>query len=110
MIIMQSPRYLDDKKLNDFHPAEFPEITEELAELKKRLKDFHQADDSQVIISFVKDHLIRADLVASHPALTKILQSKGSCAHLENLFLITNRNTKFRDSLERYLKIEMSTF
>lgn len=102
-------RYFQENKDNDFHPAAFPEVVEELAALKVQLNKFQLPDVDLVIISYAKSHSVRADFVKSHAALIKILNSKGSCAHLENIFTACVSHERFRNSLETYLKNEMNS-
>jgi hypothetical protein len=102
-------RYFNENKDNAFHPAAFPEVVEELAALKLKLNKFQLPDVDLVVISYAKSHSVRADLVKSHAVLIKILTSKGSCAHLENIFTACVSNATFRNSLETYLKNEMNS-
>ncbi|RAW02009.1 hypothetical protein [Pseudochryseolinea flava] len=103
-------RYFEDNKPSDFHPADFPEVVAEVADLRARLENILQPDNDIVIISYVRHHAIGCDLAKSHAALIKILNTKGSCAHLENVFVACGTNTQFRNSLENYVKSEINVY
>lgn len=103
-------RYFESNKPSHFHPAEFPEVAAELEDLKALLKDIHQPDNDIIIISYAKNHAISSDVAKSHAALVKILNTKGSCAHLENIFTACGANELFRNSLENYVKKEINAY
>ncbi len=103
-------RYFKDNNARDFHPTEFPEIVAELAALKVRLGNFQQSEIGVIIISCAKTHSVRSDYAKSHAVLIKYFPQKGSCAHLENIFSACSGNARFTNSLETYLKNEMSAF
>jgi UDP-glucose 6-dehydrogenase len=88
---------------DDFRSSDFPLVVKELAEIKERVKPWHYASNEIVVLSYVKDHMIRADLARSHPGVVEILTSKNTCCHLEDLFVLCKENERFRLSLENYV-------
>ena len=92
------------KDTDDFHTGDFPHVVKELAEIKQMIKPLWHVDNKIIIISYLKDHMIRSDLAQSHPQLVQILTSKNTCRFLEDLFLSSRGNTGFRLSLENYIE------
>jgi len=86
-----------------FVPAGFPEIDREINMIKAQLEDPGGAGQSEVIISYCKDHSVRSDLALSQSALVKILRSADSCRYMEDLFSASKGNESFRSGLENYL-------
>jgi hypothetical protein len=91
------------KNANGFQPSDFPEAIKELAAIKEMIQSLRHRDNADIIVSYLKDHMIRTDLTQSHPKLVAILTSKNACHFLEDLFLDSRDNAGFRLSLESYV-------
>ena len=91
------------KNANSFQPLDFPEAIKELAAIKELIKPLHHVDNATMIVSYLKDHMIRTDLTQSHPKLVAIILSKNTCHFLDDLFLDSRENASFRLSLESYV-------
>jgi hypothetical protein len=88
---------------DEFVPAKFPEIDSEINTIKAQLKGSGGADQSEVIISYCKDHSVRSDLALSQSALVKILRSMDACQYMEDLFSASKGNESFRRGFENYV-------
>jgi hypothetical protein len=93
---------------NGFQPLDFPEVIKELAAIKDMIRPLHQVENAAIVVSYLKDHMIRTDLTQSHRELVAILTSKNTCHFLEDLFLASRENASFRLSLENYVVDQFS--
>ena len=93
---------------DDFHPSNFPEIGKELAEIKRLVIPLRYVDNEVIILSYLKNRHLRADLALSHPKIIEILANKDNCRHLEDLFVSCKENDRFRLSLENYVVYQLN--
>jgi len=91
-----------------FIPANFPEIDKEIGMIKAQVKGPGNADQCAVMISYFKDHSIRADLVRSQAAFVKIILSMTTCRYIEGLFNASKGNERFRNGFENYLSVKLA--
>ncbi len=91
------------KPAEAFIAGNFPEIDQEINRIRIHVNGTGNADQCAIMISYFKDHKIRADLARSQPALVKILLS-NTCRHIEDLFSASGENKTFRCAFEDYLR------
>jgi hypothetical protein len=92
----------------EFHLSDFPLLVKEVKDLKTNLGKSTMPDNDEIIISYLKDHMIRSKLALSHPVLVDILTTTGACPYLEDLFEASKDNKPFQRELEKYLKTELN--
>lgn len=88
---------------DDFLPSNFPQIVKELDDIKELVKPLRHVDNEIIILSYLKDHSVRADLAESHPRIIEVLTAKNVCHSLENLFRACKNNSRFQLSLENFV-------
>lgn len=94
---------------DSFQPDDFPKVRDELDELCKRIAVLPADYKKEIIISFVKNHLLNADWQKANPELTNLVTS-GTFAtgHLESLFDSCQMNKQFQQEYENYIREKIS--
>lgn len=100
--------YSTKSATGQFSSANFPEIDQEITMLKTQVKELRNADQCAAMISYFKDHSIRADLAQSQSLLVDTLLSMDTCRHIEGLFEAGKNNEQFSAGFESYLLKELS--
>lgn len=91
-----------------FNQADYPDITEELILFKQSAAALSNSDKATMLISFVKDHMIRSDLVRAHPELVSYITSRQTVVkHLEHLFKSCRANVPFQKDFEIYIRRQL---
>lgn len=93
-----------------FDPSNYPELQAEVAGIIRSIANTSSNFRSEIIISYLKDHSIKAEWLESNPAISSMVISgtlKG--ANTEKLFMACQWNKRFRKDLELYLKESFST-
>ncbi|GAA4746215.1 hypothetical protein [Flavisolibacter ginsenosidimutans] len=89
---------------NSFDPASFPELQPCLQQIVAQLNRESAGPKTEMLLSFVKDHRIKSQLVADHPALANLISTKSlPLAVLEDLFESSRTNPSFRNDLEKFV-------
>ena len=100
---MQYAKYLikDTDKFDAFH---FPKISEELDVITTTMANSPTLLNSEMLLSFVKDHNMQAEWVATNPEVAEMISSKTlPLSNLEALFASSANNPIFRKQLEDYV-------
>jgi hypothetical protein len=87
-----------------FNQAHYPAITEELRLFKQSSVALPNAFKAAMLISFVKDHMIRSEYVRAYPELVSHITSRHTVVkHLEYLFESCCTNVSFQKDFEIYI-------
>ena len=87
-----------------FDPANFPDLTPCLQQIVAQLNRESAGPKTEMLLSFVKDHRIKSQLVTDHPVLANLISTKSlPLAMLEDLFESSKSNPSFRTDLEKFV-------
>lgn len=87
-----------------FEAANYPALEPSLRKMVTQLSSEPYGPKAEMILSFVKDHCMRSEQVAEHPALANLISSKTlSLQVVEDLFEASKKNPAFRKDLENYI-------
>jgi hypothetical protein len=102
-------RYLV-KDNDQFDPLNFPQIEEDLDTIIVSMSQMPTSLNSEILLSFTKDHSMQSSWVSANPALAEMISSKSlPVANLEALFASCTRNLSFRRQLEEYVTHRFKT-
>lgn len=91
-----------------FDAAHFPALQESLSDISGLLAGEPGGAAADMLLSFVKDHSINSQLVASHPRLATLISTKElPLGEMEGLFEASRKNPTFRLELETYIRSEL---
>lgn len=87
-----------------FDPARFPQVDEDLDQLIVSMAALPSVLNTEMLISFCKDHCMQAEWVRTNPVLAEQISSKSlPLTNLEALFAACRTHTAFRGELEEYI-------
>ncbi len=90
---------------DQFRADDYPKMVNELSDLSNGiagLPDLHKQD---IIVSFLKNHIVTNEWVTANPELTGLISSKRfETTHLESLFDSSGVNTRFTEELEDFVR------
>lgn len=88
-----------------FEPNLFPELERDLKIICTNIEVLNKSNSSNIIIAFTRDHSIKADWKDSNPEITDIVVNRKIPLNvIENLFVRSQNNAKFRYDFEEYLR------
>jgi hypothetical protein len=91
-----------------FNQANYADITEELVLFRQSAIALPCSYKATMLISFVKDHMIRSDLVRAYPELVSHITSRQTAVkHLERLFEACRANIAFQKDFEIYIRHQL---
>lgn len=87
-----------------FNAHDYPEIINELIDIKTELKNLPHHGNVEMIISFLKDHSIQRALANENPGVFNLV-SRGmlSAHHMERLFVSCRNNRTFLIDYENFI-------
>jgi hypothetical protein len=90
---------------NDHFSIEnYPNIAAEVTALRNSIADIQTKDTTEIILTFLKDHSIRAEFVTDADPIATLIRSRGvSIKHMETLFANSRQNKPFQKEFEEYL-------
>lgn len=92
------------KDTDRFDPAQFPQVEEDLDRLIVSMAALPSVLNTEMLISFCKDHCMQAEWVRTNPVLAEMISSKAlPITNLEALFAASRTNASFREQLEEYI-------
>lgn len=92
------------KETDDFNLSLFPEISSDIAIIRKEMHKHSHCLDAGILISFVKYHSMRTQWVNTNPGIAKMISSKTlPVENMESLFSSTTNNLLFQKHLEEYI-------
>lgn len=91
-----------------FSAALYPQVVDEVMNLKQRSLEMNTPFKEQVVISFLKYHSITSTWLESDREICKLMTSGAlKIAHLESLFNSSRQNKTFLEGLETYIKVQL---
>ena len=91
-----------------FCEQNFPDVIKELALFRLYAAHLPCVNKATMLISFLKDHSIRSDLVCAHPDLVRYIISRQTIVtHMEYLFESCRANNSFRYDFEQYIRHQL---
>ena len=92
------------KDTDRFDPARFPQVEEDLDRLIVSMAALPSVLNTEMLISFCKDHCMQSEWVRTNPVLAELISSKSlPITHLEALFAACCTHPRFREELEEYI-------
>lgn len=92
------------KDNDQFLPYDFPQIDEDLDILAASMAKLPSEQNTEMLLSFVKEHSMQSEWVSANPVLAEMICTKSlPVKNLEALFASCRRNLLFRIQLEEYI-------
>lgn len=92
------------KENDQFLPYDFPQIEEDLDVLVASMAKLPSLQNTEMLLSFVKDQSMRSEWVEANPALAEMISTQAlPVKNLQALFASSSRNLLFRIQLEEYI-------
>lgn len=92
------------KDNDQFVPYDFPQIEEDVDVLVASMANLPSVQNTEMLLSFVKDHSMRSDWVSANPVLAEMISTNTlPVKNLEALFASCTKNQPFRQQLEEYI-------
>jgi hypothetical protein len=93
-----------------FIPADFPLVISEIDFLRLSLKDITCNNKPDIVISYLKDHSIKAIWANANPMVTRLLTlATLETGHIEALFESCRQNNNFLNEFEEYFKEQLAS-
>ncbi|HVT84175.1 MAG TPA: hypothetical protein VHD35_03190 [Chitinophagaceae bacterium] len=102
--MFQYSKYKIDPE-DSFQPDDFPKVRDELADLCHGIAGLPADHKKEIVLSFIKNHLLNTDWLKSNPELTSLVTSGAfATGHLESLFDSCRMNKQFQQEYEDYIR------
>ena len=87
-----------------FAIKDFPAVHQELMVIRQHAVDMHSEHKAEIIISFLKNHMIKSEWVRDHPEIVAMITSgDADIKNLERLFSGCKENAPFLFDLQNYI-------
>ena len=87
-----------------FDIQNFPAVHRELAIIRQHTVDMYSEHKAEIIISFLKNHMIKSEWVRDHPEIVAMITSgEADIKNLERLFSGCKENAPFVFDLQNYI-------
>jgi len=97
------------KSNSSFNENVYPRVIGEIDGLQKSLRDIRSQQKSAIVISLLKDHCIKTELLDRNRQLVTILTSGFlRTSHVESLFNSCKGNLTFEAGLEAYITTKLA--
>lgn len=97
------------KRVKSFLITDYPELILDIETIKKEIQKTGNTFSYEILISFCRDHSIKAEYINSNPNLTKkIVNKELPIGQIEQLFRLNNDDNTFITELEKYLQTTLS--
>ncbi|SHH90472.1 hypothetical protein SAMN04488109_5970 [Chryseolinea serpens] len=88
-----------------FGIQDFPEVEQEIIRIREKTSRMPSPYKADIIISFLKDHMIKSEWVLADPELVALItSSQAGTKNLERLFASSQKNIPFLFGLENYIR------
>lgn len=92
------------KNNENFNPANYPRAMSELSALQSGIAETAVYFKVEIVVSYLKDHILQTTWVDANPALTRMVTSGFfKTSNLESLFELARDNKIFLKDLEEYI-------
>lgn len=97
-------------KENDiFLEKRYPQVAKEILGLRINLREIRGMNKIGIVISMMKDHCIKTELLDGNKQLASMLTSGFlQTSHLESLFDSCRQNKRFMSELETYIALKLT--
>jgi hypothetical protein len=93
-----------------FGIQDFPEVQQEVIAIQEKTLRMPSPYKADIVISFLKDHMIKSEWVLADPELVALITSSQSATkNIEHLFAACRKNVPFLFSLENYIRKILSS-
>jgi hypothetical protein len=93
------------KDTDHFHQDRYPQVVNELAVMNQSIRSLQGRNKSDIVISFLKDHSIKVELMEGNKKLTELITSGFlPMSHIEALFESCRGNKHFQNDLMAFIK------
>jgi len=94
-----------DKFYDDFVPTDYPELISDMEVIRKTIQKTGNNFASEILISFCRNHSIKAELVNQNRDFTnKVVSGQVPIEQIEHLFKLNRNNKTFIEELQKYLQ------
>jgi len=89
----------------------FPDVHLELTRICQQAMTIHSAHKTDIIISFLKDHMIKSAWVLDDPEIVAMITTReAGVKNLERLFDGCKQNDSFRCGLENHIEKSLLSY
>jgi hypothetical protein len=93
-----------------FSIQDFPEVQQEIMRIREKTTRMPSPHKADLIISFLKDHMIKSEWVRADPELVALIRSRQTATkNIEQLFAGCRKNVPFLLGLENYIRKILSS-
>ena len=97
------------KPYDQFDPEKFPFLVDDIASIMSRTSKISSVSRTDIIVSFLRDNVIKPELKQENPALTSLVESGTlATANLQSLFDSCRENSSYNQELEGFIKKHLS--
>src|SRR5687768_9565936 len=110
IFMSNNTNHITIKNNEKFNPANYPRAMSELSALQSGIAEAAVYFKVEIVVSYLKDHLLQTTWVDANPALTRMVTSGFfKTSHLESLFELSRDNKIFLKDLEEYIGKQLLT-
>lgn len=93
-----------------FGIQDFPEVQQEIIRIREKTSRMPSPHKADIVISFLKDHMIKSEWVLADPELVALItSSQAGTKNIERLFAGSQKNVPFLFGLENYIRKILSS-
>ena len=97
------------KPYDQFDPEKFPFLVDDIESIMSRTAKISSVCRTDIIVSFLRDNVIKPELKQENPALTSLVESGTvSTSNLQSLFDSCRENSSYNQELEGFIKKHLS--
>jgi hypothetical protein len=107
---LSEPQTFTFNQEQGFNPNDYPLLQDEVKVIKSKLNDYPTINSIEIIISFAKDHSLKAEWVNTNQRLTDGLRNHAiRLDEIEQLFSRSRSNLAFQNELKEYLRVQLAS-
>ena len=92
------------KEDDEFNSANYPNLINELTCINKAIEGVPNAFQTDILISYTKNHSLQLEWIKANPELTELVTYDAlPISNMEALFEASHKNSAFRHQFEAYL-------
>jgi hypothetical protein len=94
------------KDSDHFEPMDFPQLMDDLDTIQAAIAETPETSRSEMLLTFLKEHSLGKDLIASNPRLASMITSGTlPLSGLQALFDSCRKHTSFGNQLENHIRL-----